>query len=116
MFLSGVLFVMFLAGCWLYCLTDAALTPAWEFPGMRKRTWIALIVVTFILGAAVWAVTRYFSRPRRAVDQFLAAEAFARHPATRARQADPAYQHRYSGPEDDPEFIRQLAARIREDN
>ena len=25
MFLSGVLFVLFLAGCWVYCLTDAAL-------------------------------------------------------------------------------------------
>ncbi len=40
MLLSGVLFVLFLAGCWLYCLTDAALTPAEEFPGWRKRTWL----------------------------------------------------------------------------
>jgi hypothetical protein len=37
MFLSGVLFVLFLAGCWLYCLTDAALTPAAEFRRFHKR-------------------------------------------------------------------------------
>jgi len=40
MFLSAVLFVLFLAGCWLYCLTDAALTPAAQFPGLRKPVWI----------------------------------------------------------------------------
>ena len=40
MLLSGVLFVLFLAGCWVYCLTDAALTPTEAFPGWRKRTWV----------------------------------------------------------------------------
>ena len=47
MLLSGVLFVLFLAGCWLYCLTDAALTPAEEFPGWRKRTWLVVIAVVY---------------------------------------------------------------------
>ena len=114
MFLSGVLFVLFLAGCWLYCLTDAAFTPAAEVPGLRKPVWIAVIALTFVAGAAAWAVTRYLTRPSKAVDLFLAAEAFARHPATRARYADPSYRPRAVGPEDDPEFIRQLAERIRE--
>src|ERR1700722_19254554 len=58
MLLSGVLFVLFLAGCWLYCLTDAALTPAEEFPGWRKRTWIAVIAVTLIAGARARAAPR----------------------------------------------------------
>src|ERR1700722_6375267 len=58
MLLSGVLFVLFLAGCWLYCLTDAALTPAEEFPGWRKRTWIAVIAVTLIAGAIPWLIAR----------------------------------------------------------
>jgi hypothetical protein len=111
MFLSGVLFVLFLAGCWLYCLTDAALTPAWEFPGMRKGAWIALIAGTFILGAIAWAVTRHLTRPSRAVNAFMAAEALARHPATRSQRLAP---YRAAGPDDDPEFIGQLAKRIRE--
>ena len=114
MFLSGVLFVLFLAGCWLYCLTDAALTPAWEFPGMRKGAWIALIAVTFILGAIAWAITRYLTRPSRAVNAFLAAEAFARHPASRAQRLATYHQSLPVGPDDDPEFLGQLAKRIRE--
>ena len=116
MFLSGVLFVLFLAGCWLYCLTDAALTPAWEFPGMRKRTWLILISVTLTLGGIAWLVARYVSRQRRAADRYLIADAFARHPATRARLADPLYRPRPVGPDDDEDFLRQLAARIRGGN
>src|ERR1700735_1188616 len=58
MLLSGVLFVLFLAGCWLYCLTDAALTPAEEFPGWRKRTWLVVIAVTLIAGAIAWLIAR----------------------------------------------------------
>src|SRR5579859_3003826 len=54
---SGILFALFLAGCWLYCLMDAALTPNAEFPGLAKRTWIAIIAVTFIAGAIAWVIT-----------------------------------------------------------
>ena len=114
MFLSGVLFVLFLAGCWLYCLTDAVLTPASQFRGLRKPAWIAVIALTLILGAAAWTIARYRSRRTRAVNLFLAAEAVARHPASRARQANPSYRPFPVGPDDDPEFLRQLAERLRD--
>src|ERR1700722_11534900 len=109
MFLSGVLFVLFLAGCWVYCLTDAALTPpAAEFPGVRKPVWLTAIAVTFIVGAIAWLIARRMWRagywPRRpaarpSITGFYyqktaaeslhdtprdAAEALARHPATRS--------------------------------
>ena len=58
MLLSGVLFVLFLDGCWLYCLADAALTPAEEFRGLSKVTWLCIIVATFILGAIAWLIAR----------------------------------------------------------
>src|SRR5215472_7912475 len=58
MLLSGVLFVLFLDGCWLYCLADAALTPADEFPGLSKITWLCIIVATFIVGAIAWLIAR----------------------------------------------------------
>lgn len=130
MFLSGALFVLFLAGCWVYCLTDAAVTPAAEFPGSRKRLWLAVIALTFIFGSIAWFIVRR-SRSRRARQWPLAetdyrgladygnvgwypdrpptpAEAaLARHPASRARKSVPI------GPDDDPEFLRQLAQRIR---
>jgi hypothetical protein len=108
MFLSGVLFVLFLAGCWLYCLTDAALTPTSAFPGLRKQVWIAIISVTFILGAVAWVIARYRSRSTRAVDSFLASEARARHPASRSRLADPSFRALPVGPDDDPEFLLSL--------
>jgi hypothetical protein len=129
MFLSGVLFVLFLAGCWLYCLTDAALTPAAEFPWLRKPVWIAVIAVTFIVGAIAWVVARKLRRSRRwlgpahpayyqgayyrttGADAFLAFDALARHPASQARNT-PERGVRI-GPDDDPEFLRELAARIR---
>jgi hypothetical protein len=140
MFLSGVLFVLFLAGCWLYCLTDAALTPAAEFPGMRKPVWIAAIAVTFIVGAIAWVIARkkwragcrplrsaahpslagsyyypetadtaFRSTQKNAAEAPDAAEALARHPATRSKNT-PAVP---IGPDDDPEFLRELAQRIR---
>ena len=108
MFLSGVLFVLFLAGCWLYCLTDAALTPTSAFPGLRKQVWIAIISVTFILGAVAWVIARYRSGSTRAVDLFLASEALARHPASRSRLADPSFRALPIGPDDDPEFLLSL--------
>jgi hypothetical protein len=142
MLLSGVLFVLFLAGCWLYCLTDAALTPAEEFPGWRKRTWLVVIAVTLIAGAIAWLIAR---RNRRPEDQWPSsathlividrdnpnvvwvspwtaqAEADAaardrdrhRHPAGRSMPAElPADWVRPLGPDDDPEFLRELSERI----
>jgi hypothetical protein len=81
MFLSGVLFVLFLAGC---------------------------------LGALAWVIVRYGYRPARSIDALLATEvALARHPASRARQADSSVQALPIGPDDDPEFLHRLAERIR---
>ena len=66
MFLSGALFALFLTGCWLYCLTDAILTPAPEVRGLSKRTWVTVVAVTFIGGAFAWLIAR--RRPRVSPD------------------------------------------------
>jgi hypothetical protein len=138
MFLSGVLFVLFLAGCWLYCLTDAALTPARSFRGLPKRAWITLIAVTFIVGAIAWIISRRPWRvshwaltspahpafagydgnilwypPRSAATAEAAAAALARHPASRSKNADNPDLIVPIGPDDDPEFLARLAERIR---
>ena len=47
MLLSGALFALFMTGFWLYCLTDAILTPAAECRGVSKPTWIVIISLTF---------------------------------------------------------------------
>ena len=64
MLLSGVLFVLFLDGCWLYCLADAALTPASEYRGLSKMAWLCVIIATFIVGAIAWIIVRRKSRTK----------------------------------------------------
>ena len=58
MLLSGALFALFLTGFWLYCLTDAVLTPAQECRGLPKPAWIVVIILTFIGGAIAWLIVR----------------------------------------------------------
>jgi hypothetical protein len=134
MLLSGVLFILFLAGCWLYCLTDAALTPAREYAGLRKATWIGIIAATFTVGAIAWLIARRSWRGRswpasHAVLLTLAShgdgdltwhaswtaadDAIARHPAGRSRKPGADGAAVAKGPDDDPEFLRLLDHRIR---
>ena len=116
MLLSGALFALFMMGFWLYCLTDAILTPATECRGMAKPAWIAVIALTFIGGAIAWLIAREPLRspygslapaPRwdpdapgdaddlgdgyfRSERWTAADDAVARHPAGRGRPAGPA--------------------------
>jgi hypothetical protein len=137
MLLSGVLFVLFLAGCWLYCLTDVALTPAREFRRLPKAAWIGIIAATFIVGAMAWLIGRRSWRARSLSElaelsdshtalpaiashgepdfswdtQWTAADdAIARHPAGRSRKPADCLP---KGPDDDLDFLRLLDQRIR---
>lgn len=132
MLLASALFALFLGGFWLYCLTDAILTPESECRGMPKPAWIVLIAVTFIGGAVAWLIVRQPARAtystRLPSSPFLVEEldeedypdshrwtdaddAVARHPAGRAR--DTALTSLPKGPDDDPEFLRALTRAIR---
>ena len=53
MLLPDVLFILFLAGCWLLCLTDAALRPRPSSRAVQAHL-DRLIAVTFIVGAIAW--------------------------------------------------------------
>jgi len=114
MMLTGVLFVLFLGGCWLYCLTDAALTPAIAYRGrLPKAAWVGVIATTFVLGAVAWLIAQSLRERSHAyagpVNWPAAEAALARHPATRSQQGRP----RAKGPDDDPEFLRTLDHIIR---
>ena len=132
MLLSGALFALFMTGFWLYCLTDAILTPPSGCRGMPKPAWIAIIIMTFIGGAIAWLIVRPpvrdSSAPLAAAPRWDlessddgyfwterwtdADDAVARHPAGRARAADRA-QAAPKGPDDDLEFLRALDRAIR---
>jgi hypothetical protein len=134
MFLPGALLVLFLTGCWLYCLTDAALTPAAEYRRLPKAVWVGIIAVTFIVGAVAWLIARRspgrgprpssgatrgvhhssgdYDHPER-LRWTAADEAVARHPAGRSRNVGPAGWTAPKGPDDDPEFLLALDRVIR---
>ena len=128
MLLSGTLFALFMMGFWLYCLTDAILTPAAECRGMSKPAWIAVITLTFIGGAVAWLIVREPARRPTAAPKprpgdpgdgrfrtgrwTAADDAIARHPAGRARAADTG-RAAPKGPDDSPEFLRALDRAIR---
>jgi hypothetical protein len=129
MLLSGALFALFLTGLWLYCLTDAILTPASWCRGLPKRAWVVLIAVTFIGGALAWLIVRQPARdPARTVtpmplystpDQGTAGslhwtdadDAAARHPAGRGNLTGRPRVPK--GPDDDPAFLHALGQAIR---
>jgi hypothetical protein len=132
MVLSGALLALFMTGFWLYCLTDAILTPAADCRGLRKQGWVALIAVTFIAGAFAWLIVR---RPVRdsarvpaprwdpdgsegedegaagSLTWTAADDAVARHPAGRGKAADPYTVPK--GPDDDREFLAVIEQAIR---
>jgi len=132
MLLSGALLALFVTGFWLYCLTDAILTPAADCRGLRKQGWVALIGVTFLVGALAWVIVRRPVRdaarvpaPRWDLDDSDdqdaadnpslnwtdADDAAARHPAGRAKVTDPDAAPK--GPDDDLEFLSALDQVIR---
>jgi hypothetical protein len=134
MLLSGALFALFMTGFWLYCLTDAILTPAAECRGLPKAAWVGIITVTFIGGAIAWLIVRQPLRSSSPLpltppspwdpespddeDSFRierwtdADDAVARHPAGRARGTGSA-RTTPKGPDDDLDFLRALDRVIR---
>ena len=58
MLLLGALFVLFIAGFWLYGLIDVALTPSNECPRLPKAAWLVIVAVTFVIGAVLWLAVR----------------------------------------------------------
>jgi hypothetical protein len=132
----GVLFVLLAVGVWAYCLIDAIMTPPDELRSLTTMSWALLITVLPVIGAIAWLVAGRPSRSRRApmMPQHLAGmsrlgpqEAIRRHPAGRAmepgadgQQAEPwdcpgPGSLRPIGPDDDPEFIRELDRRFRDE-
>jgi hypothetical protein len=106
MFLSAVLFVAFLAGCWLAFVWFIAR----ESRRIRYRSLMSADHPA-ITGYDALNVSWYPHEPTTAAETFPAAEALARHPANRSRNAPGRPVP--IGPDDDPEFLRQLAERIR---
>jgi hypothetical protein len=91
-----VLVALIALGGWLYALFEVLTTDEEDVRSLTKFTWILLVLLTFWVGAILWAL---FGRPRLG----LARVRDRRSPAPR-------------GPDDDPDFLRNLDRRLRGDD
>jgi hypothetical protein len=129
----GVLFVLLTVGFWAYCLIDAIMTPQDELRSLTTMRWALLITVLPVIGAIAWLLAGRPDPSWRvpAMPPHLAGtprlgpqEAIRRHPAGRATEPGSEEQHadlrgcpaagtcQPAGPDDDPEFIRELERRL----
>ncbi len=131
MLLAGILFGLVTVGFVVPCLIDVAVTPAYDLRSLTKSAWVLIIVFFSVFGAAAWIAFGRPDRRRTMLPPYLEGatfigqqEALRRHPAGRAM--DPRIDRRrgYSalgpgevpgpmGPDDDLEFLQELARRIR---
>lgn len=131
MLLALVLFGLVTVGFVVPCLIDVAVTPPGELRRLTKPAWVLLIVFFSAFGATAWLLVGRPDRrgrmlPRHMEDAplFGPQDALRRHPAGRGmdtgiggpsgRAAHPASAAtaRPMGPDDDAEFLEELARRI----
>jgi hypothetical protein len=130
MLLAVILFGLVTVGFVVPCLIDVAVTPASDLRTLTKPAWLLIVACLSAFGAAAWLAVGRPDR-RSVLPRYLAGtppigqqEALRRHPAGRAMDPsiDPvlsqalqggAVAYRPKGPDDDEEFLEELARRIR---
>ncbi len=107
--MPSVVIGLALLAFWLYCLFDVITTPDQAVRNLPKVLWVLIVVLLVDLGGLFWLL---LGRP-------LAAAGAVREPketfgplASRGGQRGPAPR----GPEDDPEFLRHLERRLRDED
>jgi phospholipase D-like protein len=91
-----VLLALIALGVWLFCLFDVLTTDEADVRHLPKFGWFLIVLLGFWLGVALWLL---FGRPR---------------PAAAPTWADSPYDPEpVLGPDDDPDFLRNLDRQIR---
>ncbi len=86
---------------WLYCLFDAITTPDEETRNLPKILWVIIVLLLPLAGGVFWLLLGRPNGPR--------AQGMLPHSARPARPEAPR------GPDDDPDFLRDLERRLRDD-
>src|SRR5215467_4652974 len=133
MLLVGIVLGLVTVGLVVPCLVDVAGTPARELRSLTRPAWVLAIVFFSVFGAVAWLVAgrpdrRHRTLPPRHLEgapSFGPQDALRRHPAGRGMdpgiEASPGHgalgggeaPRPPRGPDDDPEFLEELAHRIR---
>lgn len=108
---GGILLVVALA-VWLYCVLDAITAERDQVRGLPKGAWIAIVLLTFEVGAVAWLV---WGRPRGEAPRAprtprLGSSGRTAWPAPRpgSPRAGSFDRSRRPAPDDDPEFLARL--------
>lgn len=104
--MAGVLIGLAIVAFWLYSLFDVITTPEEEVRNVPKTLWVIIVVLIPLLGSVFWLL---FGRPSAERDG-----TGIGHPADQKTAQPPAAPPR--GPDDDPEFLRDLERRMRDDD
>ncbi|GGO13967.1 hypothetical protein GCM10010116_28220 [Microbispora rosea subsp. aerata] len=106
--MASVIIGLALLALWLYCLFDVITTPEQDVRNLPKFLWVLIVIVLADVGALTWLLV---GRPRR-------------HHAVYGPVGDAMGSGRWSesggnvprGPDDDPEFLRSLERRLRDED
>lgn len=112
MLVLAAVLVLVALGVWLYCLFEVLSTNEGDARHLPKFAWFLIVLIGFDIGAIAWIV---FGRRRG----FVTADVTAWPPdfllSGDGSQQEPAAPAPL-GPDDDPEFLRQLDRRLRGDD
>ncbi|WP_155338407.1 PLDc N-terminal domain-containing protein [Acrocarpospora corrugata] len=97
--MANVVVGLALLAFWLYCLFDVITTPAEYIRGLPKGMWVLITVVPAI-GGLLWLLA---GRPQYA-------------PAVPSEAEQPPPPSGPRGPDDDPDFLRNLERRLRDED
>jgi Phospholipase_D-nuclease N-terminal len=112
MLVLAAVLVLVALGIWLYCLFEVLSTDEDEVRHLPKFAWFMIVLLGFDLGAVAWLV---FGRRRGSVTADVTAwpaDYLLSGKGERPERGAPAPL----GPDDDPEFLRQLDRRLRGDD
>ncbi|MFI6906757.1 PLDc N-terminal domain-containing protein [Nonomuraea sp. NPDC050394] len=101
--MAGVLVTLTVLAFWLYSLFDVITTPEDEVRNVPKTLWVLVIILVPVVGGLLWFLLGRPVRGGAAEDG----------PPRMPRRPAPPRQDPPKGPEDDPEFLRDLDKRMR---
>ena len=108
--MPSVIIGLALLALWLYCLFDVITTPEEDVRNLPKFMWVFIVILLADVGALTWLLV---GRPRAGHPVY--GPAGARGSAVGGREwAQSGEAPR--GPDDDPEFLRNLERRLRDED
>ncbi|GII30702.1 hypothetical protein Pmi06nite_41440 [Planotetraspora mira] len=109
--MPSVIIGLALLAFWLYCLFDVITRPEQDVRRLPKILWVIIVVLLAALGGLLWLL---LGRPRVGDTVPGVGGLYGGPPSTMPPPAPRAEAPR--GPDDDPEFLRHLERRLRDED